>query len=109
VVVERGKIICVGPAATCSPTSSFDAQKTIDLHGGSISPGFMSFGSALGLEEISGEPSTADGPIHDAFVANIPSILGDSGGVMRAMDALKFQTRNALLVFHFYSFTELTS
>ena len=59
----------------------------------------MSFGSPLGLEDIAAERSTGDGPIHDAFVTDMPSILGDAGGVVRAIDALKFQTRNALFVF----------
>jgi hypothetical protein len=94
VVIEKGRIVCAGP--TCSAS---DMNTIVDLHGGSISPGFMSFGSPLGLEDIAAERSTGDGPIHDAFVTDMPSILGDSGGVVRAIDALKFQTRNALSVF----------
>lgn len=103
VVVEEGNIVCVGPAAACLPTSATETDRTIDLHGGSISPGLMSFGSPLGLVEISAEPSTGDGLIPDAFTSNIPSILGDSGAVVRAVDALKFQTRNALFVGCSYS------
>jgi imidazolonepropionase-like amidohydrolase len=96
VVVDEGRIICVGSAAACLPTSALHTYTSVDLHGGSISPGFMSFGSPLGLEEISGEPSTGNGYVHDAFVTNVPSILGDTGGVTRAIDALMFHTRNAL-------------
>lgn len=96
VVVENGKIACTG----VSCLSSADASDTIDLHGGSISPGLMSYGSPLGLEEIAGETSTGDGEPHDAFKTNIPNILDDSGGVLRAMDALMFGTRNALWVLH---------
>jgi hypothetical protein len=57
-----------------------------------------SYGSPLGLEEIADEPSTTDGGLYDAFVSNIPRILDDSGGILRAMDALMFGTRNALYV-----------
>lgn len=92
VVVENGKITCTGVLCL----SSADASDTIDLHGGSISPGLMSYGSPLGLEEIAGETSTGDGEPLDAFKTNIPNILDDSGGVLRAMDALMFGTRNAL-------------
>lgn len=68
----------------------------VDLHGGSISPGLMSYGSPLGLEEIAGEASTGDGRPYNAFAANVPNILDDPGAIMRAMDALMFGTRNAL-------------
>jgi imidazolonepropionase-like amidohydrolase len=92
VVVDNGRIECVGaPCLTITDTTDM-----IDLHGGSISPGLMSFGSPLGLEEIAAEPSTSDGELYNAFRANVPDILDDSGGVLKAMDALMFQTRNAL-------------
>lgn len=92
VVVEGGKFTCVGH--TCADVSE-DAT-ILNLNGGSISPGLMSYGSLLGLEEIADEPSTTDGGYYDAFVRDIPRILDDSGGILRAMDALMFGTRNAL-------------
>jgi Amidohydrolase family len=92
VVVDNGRIVCVG--ASC--LSATGTANMVDLHGGSISPGLMSFGSLLGLEEIAAESSTGDGEPYNAFIANIPNILDDSGGVLRAMDALMFHTRNAL-------------
>jgi imidazolonepropionase-like amidohydrolase len=92
VVVDNGRIECVG--ASCLGVAG--TANMIDLHGGSISPGLMSFGSPLGLEEIAEEPSTSDGMPYNAFRANIPDVLDDSGGVLRAMDALMFHTRNAL-------------
>lgn len=95
VIVVNGRIECVG--ASC--LSSTGTANMVDLHGGSISPGLMSFGSPLGLEEIAAEPSTGDGELHNAFVTNIPDILDDSGGVLRAMDALMFHTRNALTAY----------
>lgn len=94
VVVEEGKITCVDVA--CAHPASIDNQDIIDLRGGTISPGLMSYGSPLGLEEIAGEPSTGDGKLYDAFASNVPDILNDSGAIVRAMDALMFGTRNAL-------------
>jgi len=92
VIVEDGRMTCIG--VDCSDTSG-DAIE-IDLHGGTISPGLMSYGSPLGLEEIHSEPSTRDGRSYDAFRDNVPKILGDVGGVVRAVDTLMFSTRNAL-------------
>jgi Amidohydrolase family len=92
VVVDNGRIACVG--ASC--LSAAGDTSIVDLRGGSISPGLMTFGSPLGLEEITAEPSTGDGEPYNAFVSNIPNILDDSGGILRAVDALMFHTRNAL-------------
>ncbi|KAG6831393.1 hypothetical protein H0H92_010995 [Tricholoma furcatifolium] len=92
VVVENGQIVCMAPS--CSADAK--VSNVIDLRGGAISPGFMTYGSPLGLEEIAGELSTGDGIPYDAFSRNIPDILDDSGGIVRAMDALMFQTRDAL-------------
>ncbi|KAF8076559.1 carbohydrate esterase family 9 protein [Lyophyllum atratum] len=96
VVVENGQMSCIG---TSCGLASFDAADIVDLHGGSISPGLMTYGSPLGLEEIAGEPSTGDGKPYDAFARNVPDILDDSGAVVRAMDALRFGTRNALIAY----------
>ncbi|KAG2013293.1 hypothetical protein CC2G_010222 [Coprinopsis cinerea AmutBmut pab1-1] len=96
VLVENGRITCVG-GSSCL-TGAQEAE-LIDLKGGSISPGLMSYGSALGLEEIASEPSTADGRPFDALKHNVPRIFDDVGGLVRAVDALMFQTRNALLAY----------
>ncbi|KAF8165543.1 hypothetical protein B0H34DRAFT_689508 [Crassisporium funariophilum] len=93
VVVEEGKITCMG--LQCADIHENDGQM-LDLHGGSISPGLMSYGSPLGLEEIASEPSTGDGETYDAFRSYVPKILDDVGAVVRAVDALMFGTRNAL-------------
>ncbi|CAA7260052.1 unnamed protein product [Cyclocybe aegerita] len=95
VVVEDGKMTCVGMHCDDLKADS----KTIDLRGGSISPGLMTYGSPLGLEEIADESSTGDGQAYDAFRHNVPKILNDVGGVVRAMDGLMFGTRNALLAY----------
>ena len=92
VVVENGRMTCIG--VHCADSSGDTTE--IDLHGGTISPGLMSYGSRLGLEEIASEVSTTDGESYDAFKDNVPKILDDVGGVVRAMDALMFSTRNAL-------------
>ena len=94
VVVEEGKITCADVA--CAQSAPIDRQDIIDLRGGAISPGLMSYGSPLGLEEIADEPSTGDGKAYDAFTSNVPGILDDSGAIVRAMDGLMFGTRNAL-------------
>ncbi|KAJ7044508.1 carbohydrate esterase family 9 protein [Mycena alexandri] len=95
VAVENGRIRCIG---VC-PEDAFDADAYVDLNGGAIVPGMMTFGSPLGLEEIRSEPSTGDGPPFDAFREKIPGILDDPGAVVSAMDALMFGTRNALMAY----------
>lgn len=96
VVAKNGKIvdICDQPPYACVEAQHPDFS--VDLRSGSISPGLMTFGSPLGLEEVAGEASTGDGEPFDAFTGNIPNILHDVGGIVRAMDALMFGTRNAL-------------
>ncbi|KAF8622060.1 hypothetical protein AX15_007211 [Amanita polypyramis BW_CC] len=96
VIVEDGQITCM--SQNCANVAA-NEREMVDLRGGSISPGIMTFGSPLGLEEIESEPSTGDGEPYDAFRTNIPTILDDVGGVLRAMDALVFGTRNALLAY----------
>jgi hypothetical protein len=93
--VERGKIVCVGDIVVC-PMDAFEPDDYVDLDGGSILPGMMTFGSPLGLEEIRNEPSTGDGLPFDAFTERVPAILDDPGAVASAVDALMFGTRNAL-------------
>ncbi|KAF9006581.1 carbohydrate esterase family 9 protein [Cyathus striatus] len=95
VIIENGKITCM--ESTCITRGS--SGNVIDLKGGSISPGLMTYGSPIGLEEIRGEPSTGDGELLDAFQRNIPKILDDTGGVVRAADGLMFGTRNALIAY----------
>jgi len=95
VVVNSGKISCVGPSDSCARFMSLDSKRT-NLRGGVISPGLTSFGSTLGLQEIEQESSTGPGQPYDALIQDVPRIVGDVGGVERASDALLFQTRSAL-------------
>ncbi|KAF9012657.1 carbohydrate esterase family 9 protein [Cyathus striatus] len=96
VIVENGKITCMEFNCIVRQNLSGDI---INLKGGSISPGLMTYGSPLGLQEIEGEPSTGDGELLDALQRNIPRLLDDTGGVVRAVDGLMFGTRNALLAY----------
>ncbi|EKM59751.1 uncharacterized protein PHACADRAFT_181721 [Phanerochaete carnosa HHB-10118-sp] len=95
VVLVDGTISCVGQEGWCL-TEEDDALE-IDLRGGAVGPGLMTFGSPLGIEEITQELSTQDGLLYNPYIANTPKILGDSGAVVRAVDALQFGTRNALV------------
>ncbi|KAJ7086089.1 carbohydrate esterase family 9 protein [Mycena belliarum] len=95
VLVKKGRITCVG---VCRMDIS--DTKVIDLEGGSISPGLVSFGSPLGLEYIAAEDSTNDSPIHDRLTEKgVPDMIGGDGAMIRAADGLLFQTRDALLAY----------
>lgn len=94
VILDGGRIVCAD--TYCREPEESEAQ-TMDLSGGSISPGFLAYGSPMGLSEILSEPSTGRGDsIYDAFISDVPKVYHDVGGVVRAADSLVFQTRNAL-------------
>ncbi|KAF9076825.1 hypothetical protein BDP27DRAFT_1312651 [Rhodocollybia butyracea] len=101
VIVENGKITCVGTSEDCALVPSNERTVDIDLQGGSISPGLLTFGSPVGLEEIDSESSTSDGDLLDALSVNIPNIFNDVGGMIRAFDALVFDTRHARMAYRF--------
>jgi imidazolonepropionase-like amidohydrolase len=61
VVIVDGQIDCVGDCAV-GDESKF---QLIDLKGGAITAGLLTYGSYLGLMEIRQEPSTTDGKIPD--------------------------------------------
>ncbi|KAL5535942.1 hypothetical protein ACEPAF_4036 [Sanghuangporus sanghuang] len=95
VISKAGEIICRGSCASFLPSGDVTF---VDLEGGSIAPGLVSFGSDLGLQEIGMEDSTTDGTVLDAFSQHISKILGENP-VVRAADGLLFATRNALLAY----------
>ena len=66
----------------------------------SLSPGLVSYGSPLGLEEIDQEQSTHDGVVLDPLSSDIPSLLAGNE-VMLAVDGLQFAGRDTLSVFIF--------
>ena len=103
VVLNDGVVSCVGREAWCLTGEDDQFALSIDLHGGSIGPGILTYGSRLGLEEIEGEMSTGDGLIQNPYSEEVPKILADTAGVVRAVDALQFSTRNAQYVFVYIS------
>jgi Amidohydrolase family len=95
VVVDAGQVICSGSYDSCSSSITISSRR-IDLRGGSISPGLLSFGSPLGTEEIEAESSTGPGESFDPLSKDTPKVIGDVAAIVKASDALQFQTRNAL-------------
>ncbi|KAJ4479027.1 hypothetical protein J3R30DRAFT_3403875 [Lentinula aciculospora] len=97
-VVQKGDLSCVGTSDVCS-TNLNVKSRTINLHGGSLAPGLLSFGSRLGLVHIAGETTTQDGEVFDSLSDKVPSVLGGDAAVIRALDGLQFATRDALLAY----------
>ncbi|KAJ6532734.1 carbohydrate esterase family 9 protein [Mycena vulgaris] len=95
VVVEKGRIVCSGALAACPAALGRSDAVHLDLDGGSISPGLVSYGSPLGLTHITGEASTNDGPVFDPLRVKVPEII--DGTVIKAVDGLLFASRDALL------------
>lgn len=95
IVVKEGLPICFGKASSCVDYDSHPEVLTVDLQGGSISPGLTSYGSNLGLQEIAMESSTTDGVVRDALTGSVPGLLGPEP-LIRAVDGLQFATRDAL-------------
>lgn len=94
VVVHEGKVVCAGAEENCASFLS-ESDETVDLQGGAISPGLVSFGSPLGLEEIEAESSTSDGYVYDPFSKGTPEIAGGNTALIQAVDGLTFATRDA--------------
>jgi hypothetical protein len=97
--VNAGKIVCVGQQECAEHSEDSIARgvipKVVDLECGAIQPGLVSFGSALGLQEIAAEASTADGFVSDPLVKDFIRILDDHG-MVQAVDGLQYGTRDAL-------------
>jgi hypothetical protein len=101
-LVQNGKMICLGLRKSCDTLLLPDADiHIVDLKGGEISPGLVSFGSPLGLSSIEAEGSTNDGPVYDPLSKRIPDILGSPNTIVKAVDGLEFETRDALYGFPF--------
>lgn len=91
--VMGGNIICV-TAKECKRYESL-VVRVVDLEGGAIQPGLVTYGSDLGLQEIAMEKSTIDGTVFDPLANTIPKVLGEET-VIRAVDGLQYQTRNSM-------------
>ncbi|EPQ59082.1 hypothetical protein GLOTRDRAFT_113888 [Gloeophyllum trabeum ATCC 11539] len=110
VVVQKGVLVCAGSSLSCLHNlKSSSPPEIVDLQGGTIAPGLMTYGSPLGMEEIPSEPSTGNGELYDPFSGDVPKIMGDTAGVTRAVDALQFGTRDALLSYYRAGVTVATS
>lgn len=96
VLVERGVIQCVGTELSCAVSASEHGLDIVDLKGGSVSPGLVSFGAPLGTVEILSEDSTSDGNVLNPFKVPMPSVLGGDRTLVRAVDGLQFGGRDAL-------------
>lgn len=63
-LVENGKIVCAGNECNKREfTAAFNKTGVtrIDLAGGAILPGLVTYGAPMGITEIPSEPSTQDG------------------------------------------------
>ncbi|KAF7778394.1 hypothetical protein Agabi119p4_2739 [Agaricus bisporus var. burnettii] len=99
VFLQDGTVICVtkmGSRCDVNGDLSTQAIHEIDLQGGALLPGLVSFGAPLGLEEIAQEPSTNDGSVPDALTGSVPAIAGGTNTIIRAVDGLAFNGRNLL-------------
>ena len=91
--VKAGSIVCVTAKGCKKYKPLFD--RIVDLEGGAIQPGLVTYGSSLGLQEIAMEKSTVDGRVFDPLTHTIPNIL-ENDAIIRAVDGLQHQTRNSL-------------
>jgi hypothetical protein len=104
VVVRNGDITCYGSEAACplDDLTGGEQVRMVDLQGGAISPGLMTYGSPLGLQEIEAESSTGDGPVIDPLSGRVPKLVGGDIPFVRAVDALQFAGRDSLYVGVFF-------
>lgn len=84
VVVRGSEIVCTG---ACDSFAS-GIVDVVDLAGGSLMPGLVGYGPALGVSEIAPEKSTVDGNTFDivAPAAGVPEIL--QGTIIKGSEAL---------------------
>ncbi|KAF9566703.1 carbohydrate esterase family 9 protein [Agrocybe pediades] len=103
VVARGGSLVCHGTEALCMDAGVLGSNNItfVDLEGGSISPGLVSYGSPLGLENIYQEPSTNDGNIFDPFLQIVPNVLGGDSFMAHTTDGIMYDTRDALLAYRF--------
>ncbi|KAH6910348.1 amidohydrolase [Coprinopsis sp. MPI-PUGE-AT-0042] len=99
VIVEKGKIVCAGAVDSCSRHLNGIEVQTVDLEGGSITPGFVSYGSRLGLQHVDAEDSTNDGTILDALQNGLPNVMGGDTAIVRAADGLVYASRDAYIAY----------
>lgn len=72
----------------------FESAFSLDSDTRLSSPGLISYGSPLALEDIQGESATWDGSVYDIFSKDTPKVV--DGTVIRAVDGLQFAARDTL-------------
>jgi hypothetical protein len=84
VVVRNAKIVCAG---SCESFTSGIAD-VVDLRGGSLLPGLVSYGAPLGIVDLPSEPSTKDGEAFDVLAskATQPDLLRNQ--IIKGVEAL---------------------
>lgn len=95
IVFVNGVLTCksLQGAAECARVIDGELDlHVVDLNGGCIAPGLVSFGGQLGLMEIEEEPSTNDGEVYGPFDSEF-TVVGD---LDRAVDGLSFEGRSML-------------
>ncbi|KAG6911114.1 hypothetical protein DXG01_003854 [Tephrocybe rancida] len=109
-VIRGGSLVCSGAHAECLATLDTSDAKFVDLEGGSIAPGLVSFGSPLGLHHIQEEDSTNDGDVYDPLAGKwVPKITGGDTAIVHAVDGLLFASRDAYLAFRVGVTSAITS
>lgn len=98
VAFKNGKLVCAADGTMCSHHIKNEEATIVDLKGGAIGPGFVSAGSTVGLQEIAMEASTTDGYVADPLLGSLPKVLGGDFSLIKAVDGLQFETRDALYV-----------
>ena len=99
VVVRDGKVVCAGSNSQCKVMRmEVMSAPIVDLEGGCIAPGLLSYGAPLGMDEIPAEASTGDGVAPAPLIGSVPSLIGGDKYLARAIDGLRFETRDALSV-----------
>lgn len=101
VIVQGGKIICAGSESCVPLLASIPKNDAVDLEGGSIVPGLVTYGGQIGLVEIEQEPTTNDGVLPDMAQGEASAFLADV--TVRAVDGLSFGGRDTLCVGSFPS------
>jgi len=98
VVTHNGSISCYGDEEKCMVSNILGGTdvSVIDLDGGSLSPGLVTYGSPVGLQHIDQESSTNDGNVYDPLLKAMPDILGGDSAIIQAADGLQFESRDAL-------------
>lgn len=84
VVVKDSEIVCAG---SCEPFAA-GILDIVDLKGGSLIPGLVTYGAPMGVTEMPTEKSTKDGEAFDVIqsAGQVPDVL--KGEIIKGVEAL---------------------